>query len=314
MAQRLGALNQQLAAVAKQLEQAEACLAATQARVDEQQAALDAAVEEQRAKEKYNARCRSELAKLDAAVTDPKDKAAVARLVKLLKAIADSKGNETEFKASCKARLAELQALLDKEDGTLLTPEETARIAEVEQAFLKDKEKWDSLRQALGQRSRAVALLKRKIDEIPSRPELLQYEKRFTELYEQVQAKLDETRKFYSSFNVLTDTKKFINKEISLLNSITQQFEAAMGDKRSREAFVRSLQVASEGVNKTLAQVEGKLAAEQRSLQVLSDKHTALVQRQREHVEAVRELQHESERGIELQTHLSTLQQATATS
>jgi hypothetical protein len=41
--------------------------------------------------------------------------------------------------------------------------------------------------QQLGMKLRAVSLLTRKLDEIPSGPELMQYEKRFVELYEQVQ-------------------------------------------------------------------------------------------------------------------------------
>ena len=39
-----------------------------------------------------------------------------------------------------------------------------------------------------------MQLLSRKLDDIPTRPELLQYEKRFVELYDTVQSKLSETR------------------------------------------------------------------------------------------------------------------------
>ena len=40
----------------------------------------------------------------------------------------------------------------------------------------------------------------------------------------------------------MTDTKSFINKEISLLNSICSQFEGAMKDSKSKAAFLTSLQ------------------------------------------------------------------------
>jgi hypothetical protein len=42
------------------------------------------------------------------------------------------------------------------------------------------------MRASLAKRTRAVALISAKLDEMPARPELMQYEKRFVELYEQV--------------------------------------------------------------------------------------------------------------------------------
>ena len=41
-------------------------------------------------------------------------------------------------------------------------------------------------RQLLSKKSRAIATVLRKIDEVPMRSELIQYERRFVELYDQV--------------------------------------------------------------------------------------------------------------------------------
>ena len=46
-----------------------------------------------------------------------------------------------------------------------------------------------------------IALVERKMDEIPSRSELQQYQSQFIELYEQVAVKLKETRKYYQMYN-----------------------------------------------------------------------------------------------------------------
>jgi hypothetical protein len=57
-------------------------------------------------------------------------------------------------------------------------------------------------------------MVQRKIDEIPSRTELQQYQRQFVELYEQVSSKFTETRKYYNSYNTLNDTKQFLQKEV----------------------------------------------------------------------------------------------------
>jgi hypothetical protein len=46
---------------------------------------------------------------------------------------------------------------------------------------------------------------------VPARPELLQYEKRFVELYEQITAKLEETRQCYDTYNMLQVTQCSFN-------------------------------------------------------------------------------------------------------
>ena len=61
--------------------------------------------------------------------------------------------------------------------------------------YESDLAKWTKARQLLAEKNQALALIQRKIDDIPTRTELVQYERRFVELYDQVASKLDETRK-----------------------------------------------------------------------------------------------------------------------
>lgn len=61
-----------------------------------------------------------------------------------------------------------------------------------------------------------MAQVGRMIDDVPSRSELIQYERRFVELYEQVSDKLDETRKHFSTYNALDQKRTYIQKEVSL--------------------------------------------------------------------------------------------------
>ena len=64
--------------------------------------------------------------------------------------------------------------------------EESARIAKIDAMFKADKKKYDKVRKVLASRNQDIARIRRKMDGYPSRAELLQYEKRFVELYAQV--------------------------------------------------------------------------------------------------------------------------------
>lgn len=67
----------------------------------------------------------------------------------------------------------------------------------IEELYASETEKLKRLRLALAKKTQEIHLVKRKIDDIPTRTELVQYERRFVELYEQVAAKLEETRRYY---------------------------------------------------------------------------------------------------------------------
>ena len=58
-------------------------------------------------------------------------------------------------------------------------------MAAIRQAFQADKEKLGKIKTLLARKNREIALLQRKIDEVPSRTELSQYQHRFIELYNQ---------------------------------------------------------------------------------------------------------------------------------
>ncbi|KAK3267837.1 hypothetical protein CYMTET_23629, partial [Cymbomonas tetramitiformis] len=155
----------------------------------------------------------------------------------------------------------------------------------------RDTSKWEAMRQSLAKRSRAVALLSRKLDELPARPELMQYEKRFVELYEQITAKLEETRRYYDGYNTLMDTKKFLTKEISLLNSIRSQFEAAVQTPEGREAMIQQLEGINKGLEQNFTKANDKLVTEQTTLKVQQEKHQQMIMQQRQYFTLVKEFQ-----------------------
>jgi hypothetical protein len=68
--------------------------------------------------------------------------------------------------------------------------------------------------------------------------ELIQYERRFVELYELVSEKLIETRKYYAMYNTLEDTHRYMTNEVSLLESIAQNFPKSIQSAKGTSLFV----------------------------------------------------------------------------
>lgn len=131
--------------------------------------------------------------------------------------------------------------LQEIEDGA--PTEEEDRVKEYED----QKEAVMRVRLQLAKKNRTIASLTRQLDDVPGRSELTQYQRRFMELYNQgnwklaftrehriydeflrgiiaVSAKHKETKQYYTLYNTLDDTKLYLTKELSLLNSIQDNY------------------------------------------------------------------------------------------
>ncbi|XP_016142169.1 coiled-coil domain-containing protein 93 isoform X2 [Sinocyclocheilus grahami] len=137
------------------------------------------------------------------------------------------KHQEQTFRSHCREEMTRLQQNIEElklEYGEEGDEKKEMNIL-IDQQYTADREKLQKIRLLLARRNREIAILQRKIDEVPSRAELTQYQKRFIELYSQVSATHKETKQFFTLYNTLDDKKVYLEKEVNLLNSIHDHFQ-----------------------------------------------------------------------------------------
>ncbi|RWS16258.1 coiled-coil domain-containing protein 93-like protein [Dinothrombium tinctorium] len=175
--------------------------------------------------------------------------------------------------------------------------------AEVE----REKEKHRKVKLLLAERNKAVAIMQRKLDDIPSRAELSQYQKRFYELYNQVSAKHNETKKFYILYNQLDDTKIHLNKELNLLNSILTNFNQAANNPTIREQFLSQFEQIVGNIKQAKLQIEKRKQMEKMKKDQLNEQYVDLVEKQRLYYKAVKEFTEECRKNEQLIVELQKL-------
>ena len=72
-----------------------------------------------------------------------------------------------------------------RHESTSENNDETEKYKIVSEQYDSLKQKIQAIRLKIAKKNREISLLQRKLDEIPSRAELSQYQKRFVELYNQ---------------------------------------------------------------------------------------------------------------------------------
>ncbi|KAG5316978.1 CCD93 protein, partial [Acromyrmex heyeri] len=207
------------------------------------------------------------------------------RLEELLSVHEGLKEQEYNFREQCKSDLNFLRGMLQEiENGAPM--EEEDRVKEYEE----QKEIIIRVRLQLAKKNRIIASLTRQLDDVPGRSELTQYQRRFMELYNQVSAKHKETKQYYTLYNTLDDTKLYISKELSLLNSIQDNYNEAMASTSGKEQFLKQFETIVAGVKRNKAMVEKRCTDEKGRRDTLSRQLVTLVEQQRKYVTAVRQL------------------------
>lgn len=217
------------------------------------------------------------------------------------------KGHMEKFEASCRRQAEELRqralALRGGEEGD---DEEARFVARVERAHAEGKAKMQQLKAIAGRKHRAVLLLERKLDEVPTQAEMAQYGRMLVELYEQINSKFVETRQYYNTFNALDDTRRFLERELSIVKSINEQYGEAMKNRSNKEAFVNSMQTIVASVEQTLDKTKGKHQEEAERRDLLRQQHVALLDKQRDYAKLTKEFSSEASKNAEYEAKLAS--------
>jgi hypothetical protein len=253
---------------------------------------LAAAQAELQKKQKYNSKALSETEKLNAKEAGA-DQAVLAALKRLVTLNESLKAHEAEFKLSCRRQLDELNKLSGEMGEGTMSPEEEAKVQKINELHAAELKKWAKIRAAVAAKARELMMIQRKIDEVPTRQELLQFERRFTELYDQVQNKQEETRRHYQTYNTLKEAIEYSDREIEILESMHTQIaeQGVLKNTAYADAFKTSMQRTLGGVLKMLEKKQLLFEQNKTNKEALDAKLLEQVEKQRKHFKAVKDLQ-----------------------
>uniref|UniRef100_A0A8C5BQT5 Coiled-coil domain-containing protein 93 n=1 Tax=Gadus morhua TaxID=8049 RepID=A0A8C5BQT5_GADMO len=295
--ERFGPLQQHrrlLASLNKQIQQKTKQLEELQAKHDELQEGGEEAKTKLAEATEHTERLDSELQALQQ-LEGQADSSLLDQLRALVSMNERLKNQEHEFRTHCREEMSRLQQNI--EDLKLASGEDTEEKMErnqlIDKQYNLDREKLQKIRLLMARRNREIAILQRKMDEVPSRAELTQYQKRFIELYSQVSATHKETKQFFTLYNTLDDKKVYLEKEVNLLNSIHDNFQQAMSSSSAKEQFLRQMEQIVEGIKQNRIKMEKKKQENKMRRDQLNDDHLELLDKQRLYFKTVKDFKEE---------------------
>ncbi|KAF7657461.1 hypothetical protein LDENG_00026590 [Lucifuga dentata] len=308
--ERFGPLQQHRRAVAslnKQIQQKTKQLEELQAKHTEMKPGSDEAKRKLMEATELSEKLDEELKTLAEAEAEA-DSSLLEKLRALVTMNENLKQQEQEFRTHCREEMSRLQQNIEelKTASGNETEEEKERNELIDKQYNTDREKLQKLRLLMARRNREIAILQRKIDEVPSRAELTQYQKRFIELYSQVSATHKETKQFFTLYNTLDDKKVYLEKEVNLLNSIHDNFQQAMSSSAAKDQFLRQMEQIVEGIKQSRIKMEKKKQENKMRRDQLNDEYLELLDKQRLYFKTVKDFKEECRKNEMLLSKLRT--------
>ena len=200
------------------------------------------------------------------------------------------KKNEADFRLACKDELNELDERnkLAKENLQKLGIYDVQNVQTIAM-----KKQLGEGRLKLAKRTRLLMELERKIDSVPSRAELSQYQRRFVELYNQISSKQNETQNYFGMYNNLGDQRDFIEKEIKLMNSIQDGFETSSESQHTKYQYVGQLEEILKGVKDARKRAKDKLTEQEQVKDGVMKQKQELMFYQQQYFSLVKKIQDE---------------------
>lgn len=266
----------------KRLKEKESLL--IEKKIEAEQKLKDALKEINKLKEKSDFKAKSE-----ANLTE-EDKELLNLIEKKLLLIETLAEQEKEFKDYCKAEKLRLENMIreaEEYDGMSddgMVDEVTTLEAQLAET-----------RMSLAKVSRSEAKLHRLIDQVPSRPELNQYQRRFVELYDQVSAKYKETKQYYTLYNSMSDQHEYLNKELKLLDSILEGYNSSLHSSHAKEEFINKFEMLVDGIKQNKAKVEMKRNEDRDLKDRLRSQLFGLIEQQRQYASLLKQFREECE-------------------
>jgi len=127
------------------------------------------------------------------------------------------KENIQKFKKEC---LEEKQFLenqiesLEKKNEKMNTQENLEVFEEIDRNYNNEKEKMLERKKELFEQNKIINMLTRKIQIFPSKLELIQYQKRFQELYDQINNVVEKLKNLINEVNSKEEVKKLLNQKV----------------------------------------------------------------------------------------------------
>ncbi|CAF0803084.1 unnamed protein product [Rotaria sp. Silwood1] len=185
--------------------------------------------------------------------------------------------------------ITQLQARLQSSSD--IDTEENEKMKQIEEQYQLVADRLQNQRLTLAKKVREISAISRHIDDIPTPIEVAQYRQAFFQLYNQSAVLYRQTKQNYTLYNTFTDMINYMEKEITLIESIYQGYPQAIQSQSGKDNFLKQLENIVESVKQSRFKIEQRRQEEKSKRDALNIQLAQLVDKARQYTKVLKDFQ-----------------------
>lgn len=119
--------------------------------------------------------------------------------------------------------------------------EEAAEILrQIDSEFDDEHQKLLEQRKQIADVNRNITVIQRRIENCPSKIEITQFHKRLVELFDNLNLKSEENRRYVNLYNTVMETRRLFNQQTSYMKEINDSYKACK-QKKEKEVLLHNI-------------------------------------------------------------------------
>ncbi len=173
-------------------------------------------------------------------------------------------------------------------------------LKQIEEDYDREYEELLGKKREIAEKNRKLTVLQRKIENTPSAIELRQYQRRFREVYDLINLKLEENKRYINLFNSLGETESMLLKQSQYMKEIREGFRKCK-NKKEKEALLADLKGLLDVIRKASNDAVDTLKSIKTQKDLTQAEYNSALIEERNYFDLLRVFQEECDRNDALQ-------------
>ena len=230
--------------------------------------------------------------------------------IRIVTGLIDEKARLNDEKAQLRKTCRDEKAKLEQELERMrkrreeMEREEAAEILrQIDAEFDQEHNKLLEQRKQIADVNRNITVIQRRMENCPSKIEITQFHKRLVELFDNLNLKSEENRRYVNLYNTVMETRRLFRQQTDYMKEINDSYKSCK-QKKEKEVLLHNIQNVLKIIDQSISQSTESLTKLRVDSQRVQAQYNESIMREKDHFRRIKEFEDECDKNDELRSKL----------
>jgi hypothetical protein len=212
---------------------------------------------------------------------------------------------KAQLRKTCRDEKAKLEQELERmrKRREEMEREEAAEILrQIDAEFDQEHNKLLEQRKQIADVNRNITVIQRRMENCPSKIEITQFHKRLVELFDNLNLKSEENRRYVNLYNTVMETRRLFRQQTDYMKEINDSYKSCK-QKKEKEVLLHNIQNVLKIIDQSISQSTESLTKLRVDSQRVQAQYNESIMREKDHFRRIKEFEDECDKNDELRSN-----------